>query len=302
MDLFIGSHVSYKKDKQLLGCVEETLKYKGNAFMFYTGAPQNTKRTEINDEKTLEAYKLMKENNILLENVIVHAPYIVNLATNDKEKYNFAINFLREEINRCEQLGIKYMVLHPGSHVGVGALIGIQNITHALDICLDNNPSVMILLETMAGKGTEVGRDFFEINEIITNCKYKDNLGVCLDTCHIHDAGYDLEKIDSVLDEFDNIIGLKKLKCVHINDSVNIKGAKKDRHANIGYGQIGFDNLLKIIYHEKLDGIPKIIETPYIAIDDNSKEKIYPPYKEEIKMIRNKQFNDTLMEDIRQGG
>ncbi|MBR3660752.1 MAG: deoxyribonuclease IV [Bacilli bacterium] len=284
--LIIGSHVSFTKAEGLLGSLNEALSYGANTFMFYTGAPQNTKRFEIDKNLTEKAYNLMKENHINVDNLIVHAPYIVNLANNKEEaKYDFSINFLKEEVRRCEELGIKYMVLHPGSHVGLGVDVALSNIIYALNIILKDSKTT-ILLETMAGKGTEVGVNFKELKTIIDKIENKDKIGVCLDTCHINDAGYDLNNIDSVLDEFDKIIGLNYLKCIHINDSKNEKGAHKDRHENIGYGTIGFNNLLKVIYHEKLDDIPKILETPYI----NDKA----PYKEEIEMIKTKKFNDKL--------
>lgn len=284
--LIIGSHVGYKKDSGLVGSVKEALSYNANTFMFYTGAPQNTKRLPIDLEKVKEADQLMKDNKIAKENVIVHAPYIINLATDDLVKREFSCNFLKEEIKRVETLGFSYLVLHPGSHVGAGTDKGIQNIADSLNKIIDKDTKVVILLETMAGKGTEVGKNFEELESIISKIKQRENIGVCLDTCHINDAGYDLNYFDKVLDSFDKIIGLDKLKCIHVNDSKNIRGAKKDRHENIGYGTIGFDNLLKVFYHEKLDCIPKILETPYIF------EKA--PYKEEIEMIRKKQFNDKL--------
>ncbi len=246
--------------------------------MFYTGAPQNTMRYEIDDELTKKAYEIMKEKNILLEKVIVHAPYIINLANPDPEKHNFAISFLKQEVSRCEKLGIKNMVLHPGSHVGIGIDEGIKQIVDGLNKVLEDDKSVCILLETMAGKGSEVGFDFTQISDIIKQINKKDLIGVCMDTCHIHDSGYDLNDFDKVLDEFDKIVGLKYVKCIHINDSKNPCGAKKDRHENIGNGYIGLDNLIKVIYNKRLDNIPKILETPYI--------NEVAPYKEEIELIR----------------
>ena len=285
--LIIGSHVSFNKEKQLMGSLDEALSYGSNTFMFYTGAPQNTKRYEINDNLTNQALEKMKNNNIDINNIIVHAPYIINLA-NDKEndKYDFSINFLKQEIERCEELKMSYLVLHPGSHVGLGIEKGINNIIYALNEALKDDKNVTILLETMAGKGTEVGSNFQELKAIIDGIDKKELIGVCMDTCHLNDSGYDITDFDSILDEFDRIVGLSYLKCIHINDSKNIKGAKKDRHENIGYGSLGFDNLIKIIYNPKLENIPKILETPYI----NDK----PPYKEEISMIREKKFNDNL--------
>lgn len=290
--LIIGSHVGYRKDSGLVGSVKEALSYGANTFMFYTGAPQNTKRLPIDLVNVQEADKLMKENGIQKENVIVHAPYIINLATDDEEKRSFATRFLQEEIKRVETLGFTYLVLHPGSHVGCGPDKGIENIADSLNKVLEDDKKVVILLETMAGKGTEVGRTFEEIASIIAKVNKKEKLGVCLDTCHINDAGYDLNDFDKVLDSFDTIIGLDKLKCLHINDSKNERSAHKDRHENIGLGHIGFENLLKVIYNERLDNIPKILETPYV-------DKIYPPYKYEIEMIRNKKFNENLYNDIK---
>lgn len=290
--LIIGSHVGYKKDSGLVGSVKEALSYNANTFMFYTGAPQNTKRLPIDLEKVKEADQLMKDNKIAKENVIVHAPYIINLATDDLVKREFSCNFLKEEIKRVETLGFSYLVLHPGSHVGAGTDKGIQNIADSLNKIIDKDTKVVILLETMAGKGTEVGKNFEELESIISKIKQRKNIGVCLDTCHINDAGYDLNYFDKVLDLFDKIIGLDKLKCIHVNDSKNIMGSHKDRHENIGYGHIGFDNLINIIYNKRLDNIPKILETPYI-------DKTYPPYKYEIEMIRTKKFNKNLIDECK---
>ena len=294
-ELIIGSHVSYKKEDGLVGSVKEALSYKANTFMFYTGAPQNTNRIPINMEQVKEAYKIMEENNINPNNVIVHAPYIINLA-NDTKNYDFSIKFLKEELKRVEQLGMKYLVLHPGSHVGLGIEKGISNIVFALNEALKVTDKVVICLETMAGKGSEVGSNFSEIKQIIEGVEKQDQIMVCLDSCHINDAGYDVSNIDSVLEEFDNIIGLSKLACIHINDSKNIKGAKKDRHENFGFGNLGFNNLISIIYHSKLKGIPKILETPYISDEENN--TAYPPYLFEIEMIRNKEINNNLFTDV----
>ncbi|MDY3800556.1 MAG: deoxyribonuclease IV [Bacilli bacterium] len=295
--LIIGSHVSFNKDSQLLGSVREALAYDANTFMFYTGAPQNTKRIPINDEKTYEAFKLMKDNNMDLRNIIVHAPYIINPA--NTENLDFSINFLRQELDRVEKLGITKLVLHPGSHVQLGEDIAIKNITHVLNSCLLSDTKVDICLETMAGKGTEMGINFDQLKKIIDGVLYKDKVKVCLDTCHLNDAGYDLKEFDVILDEFDKKIGIDKIACVHINDSKNVLGSHKDRHENIGLGTIGFDNLINIIYHEKLKGVPKILETPYITNGIDEKNKIYAPYKFEIEMIKNKKMNTNLLEDIR---
>ena len=288
MDLIIGSHVGFKKDNQLVGSVKESLSYGANTFMFYTGAPQNTFRYPIDDEKTKEALNIMQENNIDIKNVVVHAPYIINPA--NSKNFDFNIRFLSEEISRVESLGVDKLVLHPGSHVGFGEEIGIKNIVDTLNMTLKNNTKLVICLETMAGKGSELGKTFEELKSIIDGVKLKDKIGVCMDTCHLNDAGYDLSNFDKLLDEFNNIVGLEYLKVIHINDSKNEMGAHKDRHENIGIGYIGFDKLIKIIYNDKLKGIPKILETPYV--EDR------PPYKYEIEMIRSKKFNENLIKDI----
>ena len=299
MNLIIGSHVSYNNKSQLLGSVKEALSYKANTFMFYTGAPQNTNRSVIEDSLTMEAYKLKKENNIALEKVIVHAPYIVNLA--NFNNFDFSVSFLINEVERCSTLGIKYLVLHPGSAVNCSREEAINNISKGLNLILDNDYNVTILLETMAGKGNEMGKTFEELKAIIDKIKHQDKIGVCIDTCHLNDAGYDMSNFDEVLDNFDKVIGINKIGCIHVNDSKNEISSHKDRHENIGFGTIGFDNLIKIIYNERLESIPKILETPYVTKDDNSKEKVYPPYKYEIEMIRNKKFDSNLITKIREG-
>lgn len=286
--IIIGSHVSMSAPNMLVGSVKEALSYGANTFMFYTGAPQNTLRVPLNIELIEKAKKLMEENNININNVVVHAPYIINLANHNN--FDFNVRFLKEEISRVESLGIKLLVLHPGSHIGLGVEIGIQNIIDSLNIALKDSKNVIVCLETMAGKGSEVGKNFDEINQIISGVELKDKIGVCIDTCHLNDAGYDLNNFDDILEEFDRIIGLEYLKVVHINDSKNELESHKDRHENIGYGKIGFENLIKIIYNDKIKGIPKILETPYV-------EK-KPPYKQEIEMIRNKDFNTNLLNDI----
>ena len=280
--LYIGSHVSFSKKDQLIGSVKEAISYDANTFMFYTGAPQNTMRYPIDKDNVKEAIDLMKKNSIEYSKVIVHAPYIVNLA--NTEKLDYSIDFLIEEINRCNDLGIKNMVLHPGSHVGLGVETGLNNIVTGLNKIISNTENVVILLETMAGKGTELGTNIEELKYIINNIKDKSRIGVCLDTCHLHDSGIDLTKFDEYLDLFDKEIGINKIGCIHINDSKNPIFSHKDRHANIGYGEIGFNTLINVIYNERLGEIPRILETPYI--EDKA------PYKEEIKMIRAKLFDN----------
>ncbi len=289
--LLIGSHVGFKKDTQLLGSLNEALEYGANTFMFYTGAPQNTSRYPIDLELTKKAISVMNDNKLDYSKVVVHAPYIINLANNKEiDKFNFSVEFLKEEIERCHLLGIKYMVLHPGSHVGLGTDVGISNIIDGLNKILGKR-DVTILLETMAGKGTEIGSKLEEIKTIIDGVNDKEHIGVCLDTCHLNDAGYDMKNFDDFLDMFDKMIGISKIHCVHINDSKNEIAAHKDRHENFGFGKIGFDTLIKIVYNDRLVDVPKILETPYI-------DRQFPPYKYEIEMIKNKKFDSDLINKI----
>ena len=290
--LIIGSHVGLGGKDMLVGSLKEALSYGANTFMFYTGAPQNTLRRPIYEFKVEEAKRMMIENNIDINNIIVHAPYIVNLANPDLEKGSFAVRFLTQEILRVQDIGCRYLVLHPGSHVGIGAEEGVKLISERLNAILDNlDTNVVVLIESMAGKGSEVGANLNELKDLINFINKKENIGVCLDTCHLHDSGVDISKFDDYLKMFDEEIGLKYIKCVHINDSKNERGAHKDRHENFGYGHIGFDNLLKVIYHPLLENIPKILETPYIEKN--------PPYKYEIEMIRKKEFDDKLFDKVR---
>ncbi|MCQ2802122.1 MAG: deoxyribonuclease IV [Bacilli bacterium] len=285
-ELYIGSHVGMSGPDFYLGSVKEALSYGANTFMFYTGAPQNSFRKPLNQLKIAEGRALLKANGINEDKIIVHAPYLINAANyGNLEIYDLAINLIVSELRRTAAFGCKVMVLHPGSHVGLGNKNGILALAKALDTVFEcDGTNVKIALETMSGKGNEIGINFEEVKMIIDNCKHKDRLGVCMDTCHISDAGYDIKDFDHVLKEFDQIIGLDRLLCVHINDSKNERGAHKDRHENIGYGFIGFDTLNKIVHHPLLNGIPKVLETPYV----NEK----PPYKQEISMFRNNKFED----------
>lgn len=292
MELIIGSHVRFVKDDELLGSVREALSYNANTFMIYTGSTQSTIRNSINDSLTYEALKLMLENKMDIRNVIVHAPYIINFANkSDIRKYEFYINFFTEELERCKLLGIDKIVLHPGSATTCSKNEGINNIIEALNIVFKNVNGVNVLLEYMAGKGNEIGSSIDELKEIIDKIEDKSRIYVCLDTCHMNDSGVDLNKIDEFLKEFDTKIGIDKIKCIHINDSLNQIGTHKDRHANIGYGTISFDTLINIIYKKEFENIPKILETPYI--NRNTKDE-HPPYKYEIENIRNKKFNDFI--------
>ena len=285
--LKIGSHVSMSGKEMLLGSVKEAVSYGANTFMFYTGAPQNTARKPVSQLRVEEAKEYMKEHHISIDDVVVHAPYIINLANTVKpETYELAVRFLKEEIARCEEIGVSRLVLHPGSHVKAGDEAGLKQIVKGLNEVLREDQKVHIALETMAGKGSEMGRTFDQIQYMIENTKHSSLLGVCLDTCHIHDAGYDLTHFDDILEEFDQKIGLDRLLVVHVNDSKNERGAHKDRHENIGYGYIGFETLNQIVHHPKLKDVPKILETPYI--DGKA------PNREEIEMFMHQTFNSGL--------
>ncbi|WP_096188379.1 deoxyribonuclease IV [Evansella halocellulosilytica] len=289
--MLLGSHVSMSGKKMLLGAGEEAASYGATTFMIYTGAPQNTRRKPI-EELNIEAGKVFMDENGL-SNIIVHAPYIINIGNTQKpETFELGVNFLKSEVDRTEALGAKQIVLHPGAHVGAGADEGIKKIIEGLNEVIDPNQDVQIALETMAGKGSECGRSFDELAKIIDGVTHNEKLSVCFDTCHVHDAGYDIiHDLDGVLKQFDDIVGLDRLKVLHINDSKNECGARKDRHENIGFGHIGFDALERVLYHEAFDQTPKILETPYVGTDKKNKKA---PYKLEIEMIRNRKFNESL--------
>lgn len=285
--IYIGSHVSMSAPEYYLGSVKEALSYGSTTFMFYTGAPQNTFRLPLERLRIDEGRALIKEAGLNEEKIIVHAPYILNIANKLNESlYQMSKDNLISELKRVQAFGLKILVLHPGSHVGTGVENGLESIIEALDYVLDNDGTdVKIALETMAGKGGEMGSTFEQLHHILANVKHKDRVGVCFDTCHVNDEGLDISKVDETIDLFDRVIGLDKLLCLHINDSKNPIGSHKDRHENVGYGEIGFDTLCAYIHHPKLDGIPKVLETPYI-------NKVTPPYKKEIEMLLNKKFID----------
>lgn len=293
--LKLGSHVSMSGKKMLLASSEEAVSYGANTFMIYTGAPQNTRRKPIEELNIEAGMQHMKEHGI--DEIIVHAPYIINIAnTTNNATFELGVRFLAEEIKRTEAIGAKQIVLHPGAHVGAGADVGIKRIIEGLNEVLTKEQTVQIALETMAGKGSECGRTFDELAKIIDGVTYNEKLSVCFDTCHTHDAGYNIvEDFDGVLNEFDKVIGVDRIKVLHINDSKNEKGAAKDRHENIGFGHIGFDALAKVVHHPQLQEIPKILETPYVGEDKKNKK---PPYKFEIEMLRNQSFDTEVLTRI----
>jgi deoxyribonuclease-4 len=285
--LLIGSHVSMNAPKYYLGSVEEALSYGSTTFMFYTGAPQNSYRKPLDELKIAEGRDLIKKAGIDEATIIVHAPYIINGANKGNPNlYNMSKDIIINELRRTAGFGAKILVLHPGAHVGQGNETGIRALAETLNrVFKEDGTDVKIALETMSGKGSEIGITFQEIRKIIDLCEYKDRLGVCFDTCHTHDYGYNIKDVDQVLKDFDEIVGLDRLLVIHVNDSKNPQGAHKDRHENLGYGYIGFDTINKIVHHPLLVNIPKILETPYID------EK--PPYKKEIGMLKNGVFEEN---------
>ena len=286
-DLLIGSHVGMNGPDYYLGSVQEAISYNASTFMFYTGAPQNSYRKPLNELKIEEGRALLAKHGFDESKIIVHAPYIINPANPSRpDLLDLSKKLIISELQRTAAFGAKTLVLHPGNHLGAGPEVAIEVLAKTLDeILAIDGTDVKIAIETMAGKGSEIGITFEEVREIIDKTVHKDRLGVCLDTCHVSDVGYDVSDADGLLNEFDRIIGLDRLLVVHLNDSKNVRGAHKDRHENIGYGEIGFETLCRIANHPRLKDIPKILETPYI----NEKA----PYFDEIKMLRDESFVDN---------
>ncbi len=288
--LLIGSHVSLSAPDYFLGSVNEALSYGANTFMIYTGAPQNTIRKPIDIFKINDAIIQMNNNNIDINNVVIHAPYIINLCSDKEQTRLLAIDFLIQEIKRCEKLGVKLLVLHPGCALSNPIDYALKLVYDSLNYIFNTHPTnIVICIETMAGKGSEIGKNLEEIKTIIDNVHSKKNIGICLDTCHLSDGGYNLSNFDAFLDNVDNLIGMEYIKVIHVNDSKNPINSHKDRHENIGHGYIGFDTLNKIVHNKRVSNIPKILETPYIVLTN---KKSIPPYKEEIEMFINQQWFD----------
>ncbi|MDD4370827.1 MAG: deoxyribonuclease IV [Anaerostipes sp.] len=297
--MLIGSHVGMKGKEMLLGSVKEALSYGANTFMVYTGAPQNTRRKDISELKIEEAKQLMEEQGI--HQFVVHAPYIINLGNSIKpETFEIATQFLKLEISRTAAMGSDTLVLHPGAHVGAGREAGIAQIIKGINQVLTKDTKVNIALETMAGKGTEIGRNFDDLKAIYDGVIYNDKLRVCFDTCHVNDSGMDVvHDFDGVIDNFDKAIGKNQIAVFHLNDSKNVLGAGKDRHENIGFGELGFDAILHVVNHEDFKEVPKILETPYVKLEDTKKS--FPPYKYEIAMLQSGVFDPKLKEKILEG-
>lgn len=294
-DYYLGCHVSMNAPGQyLIGSVKEAVENGCDTFMFFTGAPQNTNRAATEKLNIEDFRKLLIENDLDINKVIVHGPYTINMANTIKpDTYKLGVRLMKEELERLEAIGVSRVVLHPGAAVGAPKETALLSLAKGLNEVFDQVPNtpVKIALETMSGKGTEICTSFEEIKTVFDNVKpeYLDKLGVCFDTCHLSDAGYDVKNdFDGVLNKFDEIIGLDKLLAIHLNDSKNEMGAHKDRHANIGYGHIGFETLKNIVHHEKISEVPIVLETPWI-------DK-FSPYKHEISMLREKTFikNDII--------
>ena len=272
--LYLGCHLSTAKGFEAMG--KDALKIGANTFAFFTRNPRGGKAKAIDEEDVKKLRIILKDNNF--GKLVAHAPYTLNPCSKDEKTRAFARMAMEEDMKRMEYLPGNYYNFHPGSHVGQGVEVGIKMITSLLNDIITEDQSTVILLETMSGKGSEVGVNFHQIKDIIDKVNIKDKIGVCLDTCHISDGGYDIvNNLEDVLDEFDSVIGLNKLKALHINDSMNGKGSNKDRHAKIGEGYLGKETILKVINNPRRSGLPCILETPQENLEG---------YKEEIKMLR----------------
>lgn len=293
----LGSHVGMSGKEMLLGSAKEAVSYGADTFMFYTGAPQNTRRKSISELNIDAAWDYLSQHQI--EEIIVHAPYIINLGNSVKpETFELAVQFLQLEIERTAACKSQTLILHPGAHVGAGTEAGIAQIIKGLNEVLTADTPCNIALETMAGKGSEIGRSFEELAQIYDGVIHSDKLRVCFDTCHTSDSGYDIiHDFDGVIEKFDRLIGKDQIAVFHVNDSKNPSGAAKDRHANIGFGEIGFDALSYIVHHPDFTDVPKILETPYIPSPTKEK-KSYAPYKYEMEMLRRQTFYPDLAEQI----
>ena len=273
--LTIGAHMSVAKG--LDKAAEDTVRIGANTMQFFSRNPRGSSFKNYSEKEVKNFQQIRKEYDF--GPLLAHAPYTLNLASAQEKVYDFACMVIREDIARMDALGIEYMVFHPGSHTGIGTEAGIQNIINGLNQAITGEEQIIVLLETMSGKGSEIGVSFEELKAIRDGVTYPERIGVCLDTCHVFSAGYDIvNHLDGVLEEFDRVLGLDLLKAIHMNDSMMPFGAHKDRHATLGDGEIGLEALLNIMRHPKLSGIPIYLETP---LEDDG-------YKEEIAMIRKK--------------
>ena len=257
--LYIGNHTSSSKGYLAMG--KQTLANGGNTFAFFTRNPRGGRAKDINLQDVQEFLQLAQENHF--GKIVAHAPYTMNCAGAKENLRDFARETMADDLKRLELTPGNYYNFHPGNHVGQGAETGIARIAEILNEVLTEEQSTTVLLETMSGKGSEIGRNFDELRQIIDRVELKDKLGVCLDTCHVWDGGYDIvNNLDGVFTEFDSVIGLDRLKAIHLNDSMNGLGSHKDRHAKIGEGEIGLEALVRVIRHPATKGIPFILETP----------------------------------------
>lgn len=284
-NLIIGSHVSMSGKEMMLSSVREALSYGANTFMIYTGAPQNTRRKPVDELCIEQAWQLMRLHH--MEGFVVHAPYIINLAnTINPRTRQLAVDFLAQELDRTQKIGSRLLILHPGAHVGAGEKAGIKSIIDGLNEVLSEPGDVCIALETMAGKGSEIGARFEQLAAIYDGVRYSQRLRVCFDTCHVHDAGYDIaQDPGSVLEQFDRLLGKDQIAVFHINDSKNERGSAKDRHADIGEGYLGFAPLYALVHDPDFCAIPKILETPWYP-DPSNPSRTLPPYRREIAWLR----------------
>ena len=257
--LYIGNHTSSSKGYLAMG--KQTLANGGNTFAFFTRNPRGGRAKDINLQDVQEFLQLAQENHF--GKIVAHAPYTMNCAGAKENLRDFAREIMADDLKRLELTPGNYYNFHPGNHVGQGAETGIARIAEILNEVLTEEQSTTVLLETMSGKGSEIGRNFDELRQIIDRVERKDKLGICLDTCHVWDGGYDIvNNLDGVFTEFDSVIGLDRLKAIHLNDSMNGLGSHKDRHAKIGEGEIGLEALVRVIRHPATKGIPFILETP----------------------------------------
>lgn len=271
--LIIGAHMSVAKG--LDKAAEDTVRIGANTMQFFSRNPRGSSFKTYSQTEVERFQQIRKECDF--GPLLAHAPYTLNLASAQEKVYEFACMVMREDIARMDALGIEYMVFHPGSHTGIGTEAGIQNIINGLNQAITGKEQITVLLETMSGKGSEIGVTFEELKAIRDGVKYPERIGVCLDTCHVFSAGYDIvNNLDQVLDEFDRVLGLELLKAIHMNDSMMPFGARKDRHATIGDGEIGKEVLVNIMNHPRLQGIPIYLETP---LEDEG-------HKEEIEMMK----------------
>ncbi len=291
MSILLGSHLPLCGPSYFEGTAELAREFGESAVMFYTGAPQNTKRAELSKMKIQEGDALLRQEGILSPARVVHAPYIVNLANrSDPDKLKAMEGFLRKELERAAAFGAGVLVLHPGSHLGAGEEEGIHNLLLSLEETLVEDSPVLLAIETMAGKGGELGSTLEGVQKIIEGYSHPDRLAVCLDTCHLSDAGYDVSDLSGLKGEIERTVGLSRVKAIHLNDSKNPRGSHKDRHANLGQGYIGFDTLSRWAHDPDFAAVPKILETPYF---DGK-----PPYKKEIEMLRSNSYDPDFLSKL----